>query len=111
MLSLRYLLLTLQVAFCRYQVEIPIKKEQTMGLKDAIHQGDVINLKSIKKKLNLPLKKLAQAQKLQSDTTLTEEQKAAFLLNVPEGVSVSEYLQEKLTEKEIETVRKFVKFV
>jgi len=81
-----------------------------MGLKDSITQGDVINLKNIKKKLRLPLSKFATGMKLQNDTTLTEEEKAHQFLSVPEGVTVRDYLEKKLNEREIETIRKFVKF-
>jgi hypothetical protein len=79
-----------------------------MGLQDKITQADAVNLKIIKKKLKLPMKKLAQATSLSRDTTLTDEEKVRILLDIPEGVTTLDFLNERLSPSEIETIGKFV---
>lgn len=80
-----------------------------MGLRDKITQADAINLKMIQKKLKLPLKKLKLANDLSRDTTLTDDEKARILLDIPEEQSTLEFLKERLNEQEIQTIGKFVK--
>ena len=80
-----------------------------MGLKDPINTGDAINLKSIQKKLNLPLKKLVSATAIQKDPNLTADQKTKKLLGIPDEVETVAWLEERLSEKEMITIGKFVK--
>lgn len=80
-----------------------------MGLQDPINKSDAINLKSIQKKLNLPLRKLAKASALQRDSSLTNDEKTRHLLDIPEGIPTMEFLRERLNEREIITIGKFVK--
>lgn len=79
-----------------------------MGLQDPIVQEDVNNLMSIKKKLNLPLTKLAMVQRIQKNKKLSDEEKVKKILNIPKTVSVKEFLNQKLTPSEIVTIGKFV---
>ena len=81
-----------------------------MGLKDPITMADAMNLKSIQKKLKLPLTKLAKAQKLNTDSSLTDDQKVRSLLNIPDDMETEKFLATRLTESELTTIKKFVKF-
>lgn len=80
-----------------------------MGLQDPINKGDAINLKNIQKKLRLPLTKLVKANSLQQDATLTNDEKVRLLLEIPDGTPTMEFLRERLNEREIITIGKFVK--
>lgn len=79
-----------------------------MGLKDKITQADAMNLKMVKKKLKLPLKKLTLANNLSRDTTLTDDEKVRILLDIPADVTTMGFLRERLNEQEIQTIGKFV---
>jgi len=81
-----------------------------MGLKDPLNQSDVINLKSIKKKLKLSMGKLGKAQSINRDESLTADEKIRKFLEIPEGVETNAYLEQRLNEREIVTIKKFVKF-
>lgn len=81
-----------------------------MGLKDPITMADAMNLKNIQKKLKLPLAKLAKAQKLNTDASLTDDQKVRQLLNIPDDMETEKFLETRLTESELVTIKKFVKF-
>lgn len=80
-----------------------------MGLNDPITKIDALNLKSIQKKLNLPLSKLAKASAIEQDKTLTNDEKTRKLLDIPDGTPTMEFLRERLNDREIATIGKFVK--
>lgn len=79
-----------------------------MGLQDKITKIDAMNLKLIQKKLNLPYKRLVQAHGLNQDTTLTQDEKVRILLGIPDDVETIAYLESKLNEREMVSIRKFV---
>jgi hypothetical protein len=81
-----------------------------MSIKDPLNQGDVINLKSIKKKLGLSLKQLGTAQAINKDDSLTADEKVRKFLNIPADQKTNDFLEQKLNQKEIITIKKFVKF-
>lgn len=75
-----------------------------------ITNADVINFKNIKKKLKLSMGKLISANKWKSkNPEASEEDFTRYLLGVEDGVDVKEYLAQRLTESEIESIGKFVK--
>lgn len=75
---------------------------------DAINNGDITNLKTIRKKLKLGMADMIRAQKLQNDPNVTPEEAARKLLKVPDGVDLNDYLESRLTTSEIATIKKLM---
>lgn len=79
-----------------------------MALTDPLNQSDVINLKTIKKKLGLSMRQLSRAQAINRDPNLSADEKARLFLQIPDGVDTNEFLEKRLSEREIVTIKKFV---
>lgn len=73
---------------------------------DDITMVDLDNLKSIKKKLKISPAKVMFVQRSKK---LTPEQKAKKVFNLPEETDLNTYLEENLSESEIETINKLIK--
>lgn len=82
-----------------------------MSKKNDIHYGDVLNLKSMQKRLGLKfsIERLEQARDLMDEEEMTDQEKTRLLLDLPEGTDVSNYITTKLTSREQETVKKLLK--
>jgi len=79
-----------------------------MASMDSINNGDIVNLKAIKKKLKLSMGDVLKAQRLAKDPNVSPEDAARKLLKVPESISLNDYLAEKLNDREIETIKKLM---
>lgn len=75
---------------------------------EPLDKSDVVNLNTIKKKLKVSLRDLARAQNSKQEYD-TEDQWLRTLLKVPEDTNISEYLNARLNEREINTMKKFLK--
>lgn len=72
------------------------------------NKNDITQLMAIFKKLGLSVPKVLKAQTYLSSNKLTAEEKARKLFNVPENEDLNDFLKERLTEREIETLREAI---
>lgn len=81
-----------------------------MSKNNNIHNGDVMNLKSMQKRLglNFSIERLEKARGLMDSEDMPDDEKVRILLDIPAEQSVPDFLEKKLTSREIETVRKLV---
>lgn len=75
---------------------------------EPLDKSDVVNLNTIKKKLKVSLRDLARAQNSKQEYD-TEDQWLRTLLKLPEDANIGEYLNSRLNEREINTMKKFLK--
>ena len=81
-----------------------------MSKNNDIHYGDVLNLKSMQKRIGLifSVERLEKARGLMDSEELADDEKVRILLDIPAEQPVADFLEKKLTSREIETVRKLV---
>lgn len=77
--------------------------------REDITMVDVLHLESIKKKLKIGMKDINRANNVRQQEYASEEDWARALLRFPETMTLKEYLERKLNDREIATFYKLLK--